>query len=108
MPGARSASTGAVYLQRFSVIWEISVPISRYDQLYTRLEKAFLDQVPIFQNSAAAPAAAPAPGGYICGWRLRLRLASGPAANIRGFFDILALYTIEINQAQPFLRPVRP
>ena len=73
-----------------------------------RLEKTFPDHVPIFKNSAAAPAAAPAPGGSTCGWPLRLRLASGPAANIRGFFDILALYTIEINQAQPFLRPVRP
>ena len=62
-------------------------------RLTSRLEKTFLDQVPIFQNSAAAPA----PGGCACDWPLRLRLASGPAANIKGFFDILALYTIEIN-----------
>ena len=60
-----------------------------------RLEKTFLDQVPIFQNSVAAPAAAP--GRCDCGWPLRLRLASGPAASIKGFFDIPALYTIEIN-----------
>ena len=59
-----------------------------------RLEKTFLDQVPIFQNSAAAPAAAPGAGS---GASTASAAASWPAANIKGFFDIPALYTIEIN-----------